>query len=365
MTPPARMRSSTSPARRCSATAARRPALLEAHEIADAAGEREDATRALGNLGYVLMSWGDPRAARRYAERALAYAERHEVHAYVSYVSTLLAWMRLRAGEWGEAERITRGEVERGLTVVQLLAKTVLTELAVRRGDADAGARLADLTAHAERAAELQRVAPVVELMAERALSGDGRMPIERFEALADVIGPGGKLEGRFSMRLAGWAAVADVPIGPADRGSGPYAAMRRREWRAAAAAFGELGWSHDRALMLSLIDDEEALGEALETARLLGAVPLTRRVSERMRELGMRVPQGPRRSTRANPAGLTPRQLEVLTLLSEGLSNAEIAERLVVSPRTAEHHVSAVLTKLDAGSRRDVARRAADLGLI
>ena len=69
---------------------------------------------------------------------------------------------------------------------------------------------------------------------------------------------------------------------------------MRRRDWRAAAAAFGELGWSHDRALMLSLIDDEEALGEALETARLLGAAPLTRRVSERMRELGLRVPQGP-----------------------------------------------------------------------
>jgi DNA-binding NarL/FixJ family response regulator len=109
---------------------------------------------------------------------------------------------------------------------------------------------------------------------------------------------------------------------------------------------------------------DEDALGEALETARLLGAAPLTRRVSERMRELGMRVPQGPRRATRANPAGLTPRQLEVLSLLSEGLSNAEIAERLVVSPRTVEHHVSAVLTKLDAGSRRDVARRAAELGI-
>ncbi len=341
------------------------PALLEAHEIADAAGEREDATRALGNLGYVLMSWGDPRAARRYAERALAYAERHEVHAYVSYVSTLLAWLRLRAGDWSEAERITRGEVERGITVVQLLAKTVLTELAVRRGDPDAAARLSDLTAHAERAAELQRVAPVVELMTERALSGDGRMPIERFEQLAEVIGPGGELAGRYSIRLAGWAAVAGIPIGPDDPGSGPYAAMRRRDWRAAADAFGTLGWSHDRALMLSLIDDEEALSEALETARLLGAAPLTRRVSERMRELGLRVPQGPRRATRANPAGLTARQLEVLTLLSEGLSNAEIAERLVVSPRTAEHHVSAVLTKLDAGSRRDVTRRAAELGLI
>jgi DNA-binding CsgD family transcriptional regulator/tetratricopeptide (TPR) repeat protein len=339
--------------------------LLDAHATADAAGEREDATRALGNLGYVLMSWADPRAARRYAERALAYAERYEVHAYVSYVTTLLAWLRLRAGDWSEAERITRGEVERGITVVQLLAKTVLTELAVRRGDSDAAARLSDLTAHAERAAELQRVAPVVELMAERALCGEGRMPIERFEQLAEVIGPDGRLAGRFGTRLVGWAAVADIPIGPEDPGPGPYAAMRRRDWRVAADAFGALGWSHDRALMLSLTEDDAALAEALETARLLGAAPLTRRVSERMRELGMRVPQGPRRSTRKNPAGLTARQLEVLALLSQGLSNAEIAERLVVSPRTAEHHVSAVLTKLDAGSRRDVVRRAEELGII
>jgi DNA-binding CsgD family transcriptional regulator/tetratricopeptide (TPR) repeat protein len=339
--------------------------LLDAHATADAAGEREDATRALGNLGYVLMSWADPRAARSYAERALAYAERYEVHAYVSYVTTLLAWLRLRAGDWSEAERITRGEVERGITVVQLLAKTVLTELAVRRGDGDAAARLSDLTAHAERAAELQRVAPVVELMAERALCGEGRMPIERFEQLAEVIGPDGRLAGRFGTRLVGWAAVADIPIGPEDPGPGPYAAMRRRDWRVAADAFGAIGWSHDRALMLSLTDDEEALAEALETARQLGAAPLMRRVSERMRELDMRVPHGPRRSTRENPAGLTARQLEVLALLSQGLSNAEIAERLVVSPRTAEHHVSAVLTKLDAGSRREVVRRAEELGII
>jgi DNA-binding NarL/FixJ family response regulator len=154
--------------------------------------------------------------------------------------------------------------------------------------------------------------------------------------------------------------AAPDVGDGGEDPGPGPYAAMRRRDWRAAADAFGALGWSHDRALMLSLTGDEDAL----DAARLLGAAPLTRRVSERMRELGMRVPQRPRRAMRANPAGLTPRQLEVLSLLSEGLSNAEIAEQLVVSPRTVEHHVSALLTKLDAGSRRDVARRAAELGI-
>ena len=83
------------------------------------------------------------------------------------------------------------------------------------------------------------------------------------------------------------------------------------------------------------------------------------------MRELGIRVPQGPREATRANPAGLTARQLEVLALLAEGLTNAEIAERLVVSPRTVEHHVAAVLTKLGATTRREAARRAAELHLV
>jgi DNA-binding NarL/FixJ family response regulator len=76
-------------------------------------------------------------------------------------------------------------------------------------------------------------------------------------------------------------------------------------------------------------------------------------------------VPQGQRRRTRENPAGLTARQLEVLELVAEGLTNAEIAERLVVSQRTAEHHVAAVLTKLGSATRRDAARRAAELGLL
>ena len=140
---------------------------------------------------------------------------------------------------------------------------------------------------------------------------------------------------------------------------------MVRRDWLAAADAFGEVGWTYDRALMLSLLDDEESLAEAIEIARGLGAEPLTRRVAGRMRELGLSVPHGPRESTRANPAGLTARQLEVLSLLAEGLTNAEIADRLVVSPRTAEHHVAAVLTKLGAATRRDAARRASELGLV
>jgi DNA-binding CsgD family transcriptional regulator len=60
------------------------------------------------------------------------------------------------------------------------------------------------------------------------------------------------------------------------------------------------------------------------------------------------------------NPAGLTNRQLEALALMAGGLSNAEIAERLFISPKTAEHHVSATLAKLDARTRAEAIRRTA-----
>ncbi len=334
--------------------------LLEAHEIADAAGDRHEATRALGNLGFTLMWWMDPESALVYEQRALAYAREHEVHNLASYCATMVAWLRLRAGDWAEAEEVTKGEIERGITVVQLLAKTVLTELAVRRGDPDAAERLADVEAQAEFTREPQRITPILELRAEWALTHGEPMPVERFEKFLAEVGP----RGRFGIRAAAWATVAGIEVSCDQPMPAPHAAMLERDWLGAADAFGQVGWNYDRALMLSLLDDEEALAESLEIARGLGAEPLARRVMGRMRDLGLRVPAGPRETTRANPAGLTARQVEVLELLSEGLTNAEIAERLVVSERTAEHHVAAVLRKLQVSDRREAAARASELGL-
>jgi len=335
--------------------------LLEAHGIADAAGDRHEAARALVNLSYTLMLWARPEEALVHAEHALDYAEQHEIQTLAAYIATTIAWLRLRAGEWDEAEQVALREIERASTVTQLLAKTVSTELAVRRGDPDAGARLGDLAAQAERTGERQRILPVLELETEWALTTGAPMPTEQLERLLGEVPPRGWLP----VRVAAWAAVAGVDVELGEHPPSPHSHMLRRDWLGAADAFGEVGWPYDRALMLSLLDDEESLVEAIEIARGLGAEPLTRRVAGRMRELGIRVPQGPREATRANPAGLTPRQLEVLALLAEGLTNAEIAERLVVSPRTAEHHVAAVLTKLQVTTRREAAQRASELGLL
>ncbi|NUR09576.1 MAG: helix-turn-helix transcriptional regulator, partial [Nocardioidaceae bacterium] len=76
-------------------------------------------------------------------------------------------------------------------------------------------------------------------------------------------------------------------------------------------------------------------------------------------------VPRGPRASSRVNEAGLTARELDVLALLVDGLSNAGIAEALVLSPKTVGHHVSSVLAKLGEPSRSRAAAAAVRRGIV
>jgi DNA-binding CsgD family transcriptional regulator len=88
-------------------------------------------------------------------------------------------------------------------------------------------------------------------------------------------------------------------------------------------------------------------------------------REGDTLRWLAIRsIPAGPRTATREHPLGLTRREHEVLDLICAGHTNAEIAGKLFISVKTVDHHVSAVLAKLDAPTRRAAATRAAKLGL-
>jgi len=97
-----------------------------------------------------------------------------------------------------------------------------------------------------------------------------------------------------------------------------------------------------------------------------LGAGPLTAIVRQRLRMAGARgIPRGPRASTRANPAGLTSREVQVLALLVRGHTNSELANRLHLSTKTVEHHISSILEKLEVHSRTEAVAAAFGLGIV
>jgi DNA-binding CsgD family transcriptional regulator len=143
-----------------------------------------------------------------------------------------------------------------------------------------------------------------------------------------------------------------------------PYALEVAGTPRLAAEAWEQLGEPYPQALALLGSRSTEDVAQAIEILDRLGAAAVLPLARSRLRDLGAATPRGRASSTRSNPGGLTDRQLEVVRLLGRGLSNAEIARELVLSPKTVEHHVGAALTKLGAASRLEAAEAARRLGI-
>lgn len=160
------------------------------------------------------------------------------------------------------------------------------------------------------------------------------------------------------------WMWKAGALDGPPDQAAEPFALHMSGEIARAAEAWREIGCPYEVGLAL-LDGDTEAVLESVEIFDSLGARPAADMARARLRERGVdRVPRGPTETTRGNPAGLTGRQLEVLQLITTGLSNDEIADELFVSKKTVEHHVSAIYSKLGVHSRTKAIAEASRLGI-
>jgi DNA-binding NarL/FixJ family response regulator len=165
---------------------------------------------------------------------------------------------------------------------------------------------------------------------------------------------------------LCVWRRRAGVEDTPApDALAEPFALELAGEAEQAAERWRSIGCPYEAALALASADDEDSLRRSVTELQQLGAPRASARVARILRERGIRrVSLGPRVSTRENPAGLTTRELEVLSLLGEGLRNREIAAQLFLSEKTVDHHVSAILRKLGVESRGQAAAEAARLGI-
>jgi DNA-binding CsgD family transcriptional regulator/tetratricopeptide (TPR) repeat protein len=174
--------------------------------------------------------------------------------------------------------------------------------------------------------------------------------------ASAGVIVPSQRWIAVWTRRLTGAAEPTDLE---------PFASQAAGNAAHAAELWDRLGYRYEAALALLDTKDEALLRESLRRLTDLSADAAARLVRRTMRDLGMHsIPTGSRTAARTHPRGLTKREQEILELLSDGQSNEEIAASLFISVRTVEHHVSAILAKLGASTRKGATKEARRLGL-
>jgi DNA-binding CsgD family transcriptional regulator/tetratricopeptide (TPR) repeat protein len=376
-------------------------------ELAGRLGDDEASVYALVNIGAAQLDAGQPEG-RSTLERGLELARRHRLDDYVGRAGMLLAmagvtgrdfaladaylddtlafcgewgldtWrgylLALRArlelgrGHWHDAAESASAVLRdpRSPPVARGWALPTLGLIRARRGDGESAELLDEAWAGVHASGEPILICPVIAARAEAAwLSGEAtaveRLTDETLALALDLNAPW--LVGE----LAYWrwqAGVRDQLPGAAI--AEPYGLAIGGDWCEAAACWDARGCPYEAALARVESPEGAVVRQAIERLQGLGARPAAAIAARRQRERGVRgLPRGPRPRTRQNPAGLTARELEVLVLLAEGLRNAQIAERLVIAEKTVDHHVSAILRKLDVRTRGAASAEAARLGIV
>jgi len=316
-----------------------------------------------GNLGSASCEAYRFNEAVRYLSEGIAFTAERDLDLIRLY---MLAWQAIALmylGNWTDATNAAN-EVRKLPNVSansKIFALIALGRVQARRGNVDPRPVLAEAAQAAARSGYFQHVAPVCAASAEAAwLAGDRDRARDEACAVYDLAVD--KRHVWFTGELAFWRWQCGDRFSPPDWIAKPFALQIAGQWRAAAAEWQRLGCPYEQARALA-DGDTTAQTAALVIFERLDAKPALDDVRQRLRAAGVR--NLPRSTTRENPFGLTARQMDILAVVAEGLTNSEIAARLHLSPKTVDHHVSAVLAKLDVHSREEAAQVARQHGLI
>ncbi|GAA4593093.1 DNA-binding CsgD family transcriptional regulator [Actinoplanes octamycinicus] len=333
--------------------------------LAEQAGLEEHIGRAYIHAGwsmtrvrsYHLASWLD-RGVTACADLGL--------EAWKHYVLAYRARYHLDMGRWEpaltDAEEVLRDA--KPVPLLRIMALAVIGLIQARGGDADPWPVLDEARDLAAGKGELQYLAPVATARAEAAWLAGAPVEPEIAEAWALAT----RRQARWVLGELAWlrrlAGQPDVTL-PGIRLLEPYALQLAGDVEGAAERWRKRDCSYDAALALAGAAGETGLRAALAEFQRLGTRPAAAIVTRRLRSRGVRdIPRGPQRWTRDHPAELTRREVEVLGLIRQGMSNVEIADRLFLSTKTVHHHVSAILRKLGVSRRGQAAAEADRRGL-
>ncbi|MGN6378201.1 MAG: ATP-binding protein [Gaiellales bacterium] len=340
--------------------------LEDALRLARDKGLDADIPHLLNNLAGVATLYRSHEMAERYVEEALDHCLEADLDLWRLSVLSTKTRLDLNRGRWTAATDVAEVLVNdpRDSPGPTFAGRLVLALVRARRGDPGVHEVLAQAIESEYPQDELDWVGELAAAQAEVAwLEGCGEqideLTARAFELARARTAPWTRGQ------LACWRRRAGIGDPAVEGVAEPYALELDGRYEEAAAAWRGLDSPYEAAFVLGLADDPGSLRRAHAELRELGAAPAAALVARRLRERGvLGVARGPRRSTQENPANLTARELDVLSLVAQGLANTEIADRLFLSPRTVDHHVSSILRKLDVPSRARASVEAARLGI-
>ncbi len=364
-------------------------AIAEADETCQEA-EAARGYRMVGSSASELMEYD---RAEHWLTEGVRYAEKAELWNHRHYMASHLAHVQWATGQWDAAARTAQGALAdgRGGITTRITAQYVLGYLAMGRGDwSTAGSLLEEALAAGERMAELQRLSPPLWGLAEAArCRGDYDTALtlcERgYQASAEVMDAAclfpylltgvrahlarGAVEaaGEWSARVGAVLQARAIPgmlpaIGHGQglillaRGDIPAARRAlesaRESWRARRRFWEGTGALIDLAAAAARARRPGEAGMLLDEARTLSAASGASTLADEADRLT--------RSQRPQPAEpwrpLSEREYEVAQLVAAGLTNRQIAQQLVLAPKTISAHVTHILAKLGAARRTEIA---------
>lgn len=343
--------------------------LERSRALAEQLGSDSGVASAYVNLGSACGEVYRFDLADNYLRRGIEFCNDRDIDFARLYQLAWQALVWMYRGRWTEASgaaHVVLAE-SRSPVIARITALIALGRVRARRGDPAVWEALHEAQELAGNTGTLQRVALMQAARAEAAWF-EGRTAEVASEAAAGVELAVRKRHPWFASELLFWCWQGDgsLPGGlPEFCAQQPFAMEISGRWQEAAGIWRALNCPFEAARAL-MEGDEAAQREALTMFETFGARPMIERMRYKLRSAGIRgLQRGPRDSTQSNLAGLTTKEVEVLGLLSQGLRNKEIGQRLHRSSRTVDHHLAAIFTKLDVSTRAEAVSAAYRLGII